>query len=176
MNVRQARDRYACAVSKYNIYLMKLEARLRTSFDSRRGDRKAVHAPANKSTTTFARALRRLGVRSMVATLLLPTLASATAVARSDDASPHFGAWGFDVSGVDRTVRPGSDFFKYANGTWMLRSVIQPDRVSYGNCSNLRTLGNDRVRGLLERQGRRALSSVPRRTLRRATRSCADRA
>ena len=28
------------------------------------------------------------------------------------------GAWGFDLAGMDRSVKPGDDFFDYANGTW----------------------------------------------------------
>ena len=28
------------------------------------------------------------------------------------------GAWGVDLSGMDRRVKPGDDFFRYVNGAW----------------------------------------------------------
>lgn len=40
--------------------------------------------------------------------------------------------WGFDTSGMDRSVRPGDDFFAYANGAWARRTEIPADRSSYG--------------------------------------------
>ena len=33
-------------------------------------------------------------------------------------ASPKYGTWGFDLAGVDPSVKPGDDFYAYANGTW----------------------------------------------------------
>ena len=30
---------------------------------------------------------------------------------------PTFGTWGVDLAGMDKSVRPGDDFFDYANGT-----------------------------------------------------------
>ena len=39
---------------------------------------------------------------------------------------------GLDAPGMDRSVRPGDDFFRYANGGWLQRTVIPADRSSYG--------------------------------------------
>jgi putative endopeptidase len=39
---------------------------------------------------------------------------------------------GLDTAGMDRSVRPGDDFFLYANGSWLRRTVIPADRSSYG--------------------------------------------
>ena len=41
-------------------------------------------------------------------------------------------AIGLDLAGVDRSVAPGDDFFRYANGTWLKTTEIPPDRASYG--------------------------------------------
>ncbi len=39
---------------------------------------------------------------------------------------------GIDLTGVDPSVRPGDDFFDYANGTWVKNTVIPADRSSTG--------------------------------------------
>lgn len=39
---------------------------------------------------------------------------------------------GLDAAGMDTTVRPGDDFYRYANGNWQRRTHIPPDRSSYG--------------------------------------------
>jgi putative endopeptidase len=39
---------------------------------------------------------------------------------------------GVDVDGMDRSVRPGDDFYAYANGEWMKKTEIPPDRPGYG--------------------------------------------
>ena len=35
---------------------------------------------------------------------------------------------GFDLSAIDRSTKPGDDFFQYANGKYLARSVIPADR------------------------------------------------
>ena len=39
---------------------------------------------------------------------------------------------GLDVAGMDRSVKPGDDFFAYANGTWLKPTEIPADRSTYG--------------------------------------------
>jgi len=39
---------------------------------------------------------------------------------------------GLDTAGMDRSVRPGDDFYLYANGSWLRRTVIPADRSAYG--------------------------------------------
>ncbi len=39
---------------------------------------------------------------------------------------------GLDAAGMDRSVRPGDDFFRYANGAWVRSFEIPPDRSAYG--------------------------------------------
>ncbi len=43
-------------------------------------------------------------------------------------AMPH----GLDVAGMDRHVRPGDDFFTYANGEWLAKTAIPADRSNWG--------------------------------------------
>ena len=39
---------------------------------------------------------------------------------------------GLDAAGMDTTVRPGDDFYRYANGNWERRTQIPPELGSYG--------------------------------------------
>ena len=46
-------------------------------------------------------------------------------------AKPQYGSWGFDLAGADRSVKPGDDFFRFANGKWINATQIPPDKPSY---------------------------------------------
>ncbi|MBL8770414.1 MAG: peptidase M13 [Phenylobacterium sp.] len=65
-------------------------------------------------------------------------------------ASPRYGTWGFDLSGMDRSVKPGDDFFRFANGAWADRTEIPGDRSRYGNFHKLRELSEARIHAILE--------------------------
>lgn len=63
---------------------------------------------------------------------------------------PAVGDWRFDASGMDRSVRPGDNFFDYANGAWMKATKIPPDRPGWGNDYVLVEQAEKRVRQILE--------------------------
>ncbi len=71
-----------------------------------------------------------------------------TPVPAADLASPKYGTWGFDVSGMDPSVKPGDDFFAYANGKWAARTEIPSDRVRYGNFDKLSVLSESRTHAI----------------------------
>src|SRR5581483_6834235 len=60
-----------------------------------------------------------------------------------------FGAWGVDLTGMDLSVRPGDDFFDYANGNWFKRTVIPPDRKSIGSFQQLQIDSENRMKALI---------------------------
>ena len=70
--------------------------------------------------------------------------ATATPVA---SARPQLGSFGFDVSGMDRSVAAGDNFFDFANGQWVQRTAIPADRSSYGSFNIIyeKTLGDTRA-------------------------------
>ena len=61
-----------------------------------------------------------------------------------------FGAWGFDTEGMDKTARPGEDFFKYANGKWLATNKIPPDLTSWGAFNKLAVDTDAQVHDLVE--------------------------
>ena len=80
-------------------------------------------------------------------------LAAAVPVGAADAvslASPRYGTWGFDASGMDRSVKPGDDFYQFANGAWNVRTEIPSDRTRFGNFDILSVLSENRVHAILE--------------------------
>jgi putative endopeptidase len=65
---------------------------------------------------------------AVCAAALLAGMAHATDAAST---KPQYGAWGFDMTGVDKSTKPGDDFFRYANGAWVERTAIPADKSSY---------------------------------------------
>jgi putative endopeptidase len=59
---------------------------------------------------------------------------------------PH----GIQVANIDRSVKPGNNFFLYANGDWIKRTEIPNDRASVGVFSILDDLANKRTAGLIQ--------------------------
>ena len=43
-------------------------------------------------------------------------------------ASPYCPPFGLDLTAFDKTAQPGNDFFQYANGGYLARTVIPPDQ------------------------------------------------
>jgi putative endopeptidase len=60
------------------------------------------------------------------------------------------GDFGLDLSAGDKSVKPGDDFFAYANGTWEQNFAIPPDKASFGPFDRLDELSKQRVRGIIE--------------------------
>ncbi|MGH8038092.1 MAG: M13 family metallopeptidase [Stenotrophomonas sp.] len=60
---------------------------------------------------------------------------------------PQLGSFGFDATGMDRSVAAGDDFFGFANGTWVKNTEIPADRSSYGsfNVISEKTLADTRA-------------------------------
>ena len=81
--------------------------------------------------------------------------AKATVTLRTDGPSvteaKRFGTWGFDTAGMDLSVKPGDDFFRYASGKWAASTQIPGDKTSFGAFHILRDLSDARVRALLDR-------------------------
>ncbi|HEY2347351.1 MAG TPA: M13 family metallopeptidase [Xanthomonadaceae bacterium] len=63
---------------------------------------------------------------------ILASMCAATLLAGSvhaaDAGKPQYGAWGYDITGMDKATTPGNDFFRYANGAWVDRTPIPADK------------------------------------------------
>ena len=53
---------------------------------------------------------------------------ASTAAAQDSPNAPFFPPFGYDLTAFDKTVKPGDDFFQYANGAYLARTRIPSDR------------------------------------------------
>jgi putative endopeptidase len=57
---------------------------------------------------------------------------------------------GIAVANMDRSVKPGDDFYLYANGDWIKRTEIPPDRARIGVFTKLDEVSSKRTAALIE--------------------------
>ena len=67
---------------------------------------------------------------------------------------PEIGEFGFDETGMDKSVAPGDSFYKYANGAWDARTEIPADKSNYGMFTMLDDLSRERTKTLIEEAAR----------------------
>ena len=85
----------------------------------------------------------------------LLTLAGASLLAISLPVSaqagkPVYGDWGYNASAMDKSIRPGDDFWEYVNGTLDKNTKIAPDRASAGPFVTLSDGAEKDVRQIVE--------------------------
>jgi endothelin-converting enzyme/putative endopeptidase len=81
-------------------------------------------------------------------TLALAGLAAWALMAGAQDASappPH----GVVLASIDHSIKPGDDFYQYANGEWLKRTEIPADRAEVDVFSKLGDLSNKRTADLI---------------------------
>ena len=93
-------------------------------------------------------------LRRSLASLLLAgaalTLMAAAPAPAPDKASDR----GIDLAGRDTSVKPGDDFFSFANGTWVKTTEIPADRSSYGSNAILAERIDKQVADLIQAAGK----------------------
>ncbi|MES2372226.1 MAG: M13 family metallopeptidase [Bacteroidota bacterium] len=55
-----------------------------------------------------------------------------------------------DKTNMDLTVKPGNNFFKYANGNWVKKNPVPASKTRWGSFDELRELSSKRLQTLLE--------------------------
>lgn len=91
-----------------------------------------------------------LGALMLAAVPVTAKEKAATAPAGETAAKPEIGDFGFDLSGMDKSVQPGDDFYAYANGTWAKNTQIPADKSNYGMFTALNDLSQTRTREILD--------------------------
>jgi putative endopeptidase len=74
----------------------------------------------------------------------------ATAASGAEPPALKYGAWGLDLAGRDTSVKPGDDFNRYANGEFLDKLKIPPDRSGFGVNYFLVELSEKQVHAILE--------------------------
>jgi putative endopeptidase len=93
-----------------------------------------------------------LSVNSALTVSAAPAASAAAAPAVPAN-RPTIGDFGLDLAAGDPRVKPGDDFFSYANGGWYAAFTIPADHASFGPFDRLDELSKERVRGIIEQAG-----------------------
>jgi putative endopeptidase len=67
--------------------------------------------------------------------------------------TPVYGAWGVDTADMDKSVKPGDDFFGYVEGTWLKNHPIAEDKRGAGYNYDLPDATEIEVRDLVQQAG-----------------------
>ena len=81
---------------------------------------------------------------------LLAGCATGATTATQPRGQAAIGSFGVDLAARDLNVKPGEDFFRYANGTWMANTEIPADRVRWGTFDILREKSDNDQRVIIE--------------------------
>jgi putative endopeptidase len=99
---------------------------------------------------------RKSNLVSVALSVFGALMALSSACAQNSVPNLRYGNWGLDLNAMDRSTRPGDDFFKFANGAWLEQAVIPADKSRV----TLRALMTDKtevdLRTLLETEAQRA--------------------
>ena len=63
---------------------------------------------------------------------------------------PVIGSFGLDLTSQDKTLKPGDDFYSYANGNWMRTHAIPADRTRWGALDQLSEGAEIHVRDIIQ--------------------------
>ncbi|MDP1630724.1 MAG: M13-type metalloendopeptidase [Caulobacter sp.] len=88
---------------------------------------------------------------AFAATAPAATATAATATTQADLAkAPRMGPWGFDIEAMDRSIKPGDDFVRFASGRYLDTLEIPSDRSSWGSFNVLRELSDARIKAVID--------------------------
>ena len=97
--------------------------------------------------------MNRILAAGLLATAALAGFAAVHAqTTTGPDGLIHYGSFGIDVNGMDKSVAPGDDFYDFVNGTWAKTTAIPADKANYGAFDTLADLSRDRTHTILEAQ------------------------
>ena len=102
--------------------------------------------------TSLLAAPALVGVVAVHAQSAKPSAAAVGPVKPRSAAAPQIGDFGFDITGMDRSIAPGDDFYNYAGGTWGKDTAIPSDKSSFGAFDVLADLSRTRTHAILEAQ------------------------
>jgi putative endopeptidase len=92
--------------------------------------------------------MKSLSKRLIITVLIVLSSALIAVSAAQNSATPQ--VHGIAVNNLDRSVLPGDNFYLYANGGWIKRTEIPPDRAGVGVFTVLTDTANKRTAALME--------------------------
>ncbi len=94
----------------------------------------------------------RFALLLAVSATALLTACGKTETVEAPPAPPKavLGTFGIDTTAMDTSVKPGDDFYRYVNGTWLANTQIPPDKSRFGAFDLLRDKSETDVRAVIE--------------------------
>jgi len=89
-----------------------------------------------------------LKIRAILSSFVVSLVLAVMGAFARDAATPE--AHGIVVANIDRSVKPGDDFYRFANGEWIKRTEIPPDRSGVDVWTKLTDLSNQRTADLIK--------------------------
>ena len=83
-------------------------------------------------------------------TATVPASAPESSASTAAVATPELGDFGIDLSYRDFSIKPGDDFFHYANGIWLDTYELPADRSRHGSFNVLVDRSDERVRTVID--------------------------
>src|SRR6187549_2408401 len=88
-------------------------------------------------------------MKSLIAIIVSLIYAVSLRVSAQPQTGPN--APPLDPKNIDSSVKPGDDFFKYANGAWIKRTEIPPEYSRWGAFNELIERNNDALHTIAEK-------------------------
>ena len=89
-------------------------------------------------------------------------LASVSAALAAQPATPRYQPWGLELQDMDRSVRPGDDFYAFALGTWLRNHPIPADKAGAGYNYDLPDEIEGQVRRIVEESAAKPTTATAR--------------
>ena len=93
-------------------------------------------------------------MKLLLAASAFALLAACTPAAPAPEAAAPvkatLGEFGIDLTNADATVKPGDDFFKYANGKWLATFEMPADKARYGSFDALGEKSENDVKSIID--------------------------
>jgi putative endopeptidase len=94
---------------------------------------------------------KRVSILILISTVWLSSCVSSSGVNNSlPVGKPEFGRFGIDTAGMDTGVKPGNDFYLFANGKWAAKTPIPADRSNFGLFNQLNDRSDQRTKAIIE--------------------------
>src|SRR5579884_2559787 len=159
-------SREACTQCRSRAHRQNYYARIlrRQSMRTNRRNRAAGLLRRRKAINYSFRSLAELSMKStrlrMFAVVVVALVAAVASQPRSSLAAARAQAparhHGIEIDHLDRSVKPGDDFYLYCNGAWLKRTEIPADRAVVSVWSGLEDLADERTATLIEQAAKSA--------------------
>jgi endothelin-converting enzyme/putative endopeptidase len=94
--------------------------------------------------------MRKYLLAGLASVALIAACSPAKPAPVAEAAKPTIGAFGIDLANRDTAVKPGDDFFKFANGKWLATYTLPADKARFGAFDELGDKSEADVKAIID--------------------------